>query len=56
VPAPWFVCTGGAIICLGMMVSLPPDTWLRLIAWTAIGMLIYAFYGYQHSELRKAGR
>ena len=56
VPAPWFVCAGGAIICLVMMVSLPPDTWLRLIAWTAIGMLIYAFYGYQHSELRKAGR
>jgi APA family basic amino acid/polyamine antiporter len=56
VPAPWFVCTAGALVCLGMMVSLPPDTWLRLLAWTAIGFLIYFLYGFRHSELRKAGR
>jgi APA family basic amino acid/polyamine antiporter len=56
VPAPWFVCTAGALICIVMMVSLPPDTWVRLISWTAIGLLIYACYGYHHSELRKARR
>jgi len=56
VPAPWFVCIAGALICAGMMASLPPDTWLRLLVWTAIGFLIYFVYGFRHSELRKAGR
>jgi APA family basic amino acid/polyamine antiporter len=56
VPAPWFVCIAGALICVGMMASLPPDTWLRLLVWTAIGFLIYFVYGFRHSELRKTGR
>jgi APA family basic amino acid/polyamine antiporter len=56
VPAPWFVCTAGALICLGMMISLPPDTWVRLAGWTAVGFLIYAVYGFKNSALRKTGR
>jgi APA family basic amino acid/polyamine antiporter len=52
VPAPWFTCIAGALICTAMMVSLPRDTWLRLAIWTAIGLAIYAFYGYSHSVLR----
>jgi APA family basic amino acid/polyamine antiporter len=55
-PAPWLVCTGGAVVCAGMMAALPPDTWVRLGVWTFIGLLIYVFYGYRHSELRKVGR
>jgi APA family basic amino acid/polyamine antiporter len=39
-----------------MMVSLPPDTWVRLAGWTVLGFLIYFFYGFRNSELRKAGR
>ena len=56
VPAPWLVCTAGALVCAGMMVSLPPDTWLRLAGWTVLGFLIYALYGFRHSALRRAGR
>ena len=56
VPAPWFVCTAGALVCAGMMASLPPDTWVRLLGWTVIGLAIYFLYGFRHSELRKAGR
>jgi APA family basic amino acid/polyamine antiporter len=56
VPAPWFVCVAGALICLGMMAALPHDTWLRLLAWTVIGVSIYAVYGFRHSALRKTGR
>jgi basic amino acid/polyamine antiporter, APA family len=56
VPAPWVVCVLGALICTGMMVSLPPDTWVRLVVWTAIGLLIYFFYGYKHSALRNTDR
>ena len=55
-PAPWLVSTSGALICAGMMVSLPTDTWLRLGGWTIVGIAIYAFYGYRNSELRKSGR
>jgi APA family basic amino acid/polyamine antiporter len=53
-PWPWFVCIAGAVVCGAMMVSLGPATWLRLVVWTGIGVLIYAFYGYQHSCVRKA--
>jgi APA family basic amino acid/polyamine antiporter len=55
VPAPWLVCTAGALVCLGMMLSLPHDTWLRLAGWTVIGFLIYALYGFRNSALRKGG-
>ena len=53
-PMPWLVCPAGAIICGAMMVYLGPATWLRLVVWTGIGVLVYAFYGYRHSCLRKA--
>jgi APA family basic amino acid/polyamine antiporter len=56
VPAPWFVCIAGALVCTGMMVSLPHDTWVRLAGWTVLGLLIYFLYGFKHSELRKTGR
>ena len=55
VPAARLVCIAGALVCTGMMLSLPHDTWVRLAGWTAVGMLIYAFYGFRHSELRKSG-
>jgi len=56
VPAPWFTCTVGALICVAMMLSLGIDTWLRLLIWTLIGVAIYAFYGYSHSALRARAR
>jgi len=43
----------GAAICMLQMYSLPFDTWLRLIIWMAIGMVIYFTYSVHHSELRK---
>jgi len=41
------------IICGLMMWWLPRDTWLRLIIWMAIGLLIYLLYGRSHSRLAK---
>jgi len=43
----------GALSALFVMSSLPLDTWLRLIIWMAIGMLIYFFYGKKHSKLTR---
>lgn len=54
VPAPAFICSAGALFCLILMAALPVDTWLRLAIWTAIGLTIYAFYGYRRSRLRSA--
>jgi APA family basic amino acid/polyamine antiporter len=39
------------LICGYMMVSLPSDTWYRLIIWLVIGLLIYFLYGKSHSRI-----
>lgn len=41
----------GILTCLGMMVFLPLDTWIRLIAWMIVGLDIYLFYGISHSHI-----
>jgi APA family basic amino acid/polyamine antiporter len=50
---PWvpFVPIMGVLSCLLLMFSLPSANWWRLIAWLAIGFLIYFLYGKKHSEL-----
>jgi len=52
---PWvpFVPILGAFVCLAQMVSLPGDTWIRLIVWMLIGFVIYFTYGRKHSHARK---
>jgi basic amino acid/polyamine antiporter, APA family len=51
-PWPWVTCLAGAAVCLLMMYYLGIGNWVRLIAWTIIGALVYAFYGHRHSKLR----
>ncbi len=45
----------GIITCGLLMISLPLDTWLRLIIWMAAGLLIYFFYGRKHSNISRGG-
>lgn len=42
----------GITVSLLLMLSLPLDTWLRLIIWLIIGMAIYFGYSLKHSRVR----
>jgi APA family basic amino acid/polyamine antiporter len=54
VKGPWIVGILGAVACLYVMSGLPPDTWLRLIVWLAIGFGVYFGYSRHHSHLQAA--
>ncbi|MBU3179821.1 amino acid permease [Clostridium psychrophilum] len=41
------------IACLYLMSALPLETWIRFIAWLAIGLAIYFLYSRHHSTLQK---
>jgi APA family basic amino acid/polyamine antiporter len=53
---PWvpFVPIMGVLTCFGLMATLPGDTWLRLIVWLVIGLVIYFGYGRSHSRIQAA--
>jgi APA family basic amino acid/polyamine antiporter len=51
-----FVPVGGVLVCGWLMWSLPRDTWLRLLIWMAIGLVIYFTYSRKHSKLQQAER
>ena len=39
----------GVAFSLLLMSGLPLDTWLRLVVWLVIGLVIYFGYGHRHS-------
>lgn len=43
----------GAMTSIGIMLTLPETTWLRLIVWLALGCIIYFCYGLRHSNLQQ---
>jgi APA family basic amino acid/polyamine antiporter len=43
----------GILACVGMMLGLPGDTWLRLAIWLVLGLGIYFAYGRRHSLLQR---
>ncbi|MDX2171071.1 MAG: amino acid permease [Deltaproteobacteria bacterium] len=53
-PAIWIIAPVGALSALGLMLGLPASTWLRLVIWAAIGLVVYAGYGARHSRARQA--
>jgi len=40
----------GVVVCGAMMLALPWDTWLRLVVWLGIGMVVYFRYSAKHSK------
>jgi APA family basic amino acid/polyamine antiporter len=52
-PWAWFVAPAGVASCALMMFSLSNGTWIRLVVWTIIGIVIYYAYGYRHAAPSK---
>jgi APA family basic amino acid/polyamine antiporter len=46
----------GIIVSLGLMASLPGSTWLRLIIWLIVGMVLYFIFGRKHSRVQLAAQ
>jgi basic amino acid/polyamine antiporter, APA family len=55
-PAIWIVGPLGALTSVFLMLGLPLDTWVRLVVWLAIGLVIYFAYGAKHSKVVNAKR
>jgi APA family basic amino acid/polyamine antiporter len=53
VPFVWPVSIVGASACFYTMLGLPATAWQRFAVWLALGIAIYAAYGYRHSRLRQ---
>jgi hypothetical protein len=51
VPLSPFIPIATVLSAAYLMNSLPLDTWIRLIDWMAIGLVIYFAYSYNHSHL-----
>lgn len=43
----------GILACLGLMATLPGDTWIRLAVWLVIGFAVYFGYSRKHSVLQR---
>ncbi|MDD5406370.1 MAG: amino acid permease [Sulfurovaceae bacterium] len=50
-PFAWFLLPLNLILLAVIMYGLSFETWMRFIAWSIIGALIYFFYGIKHSTL-----
>jgi len=50
-PWVWIVAPLGALSSLVLMLGLPLQTWLRLLIWFGLGMVVYWVYGARHSKL-----
>jgi APA family basic amino acid/polyamine antiporter len=51
VPLSPFVPIATVLSAAYLMNSLPLDTWIRLIDWMSIGLVLYFAYSYSHSKL-----
>ena len=51
---PWLPALS-AVASFALMASLSAETWIRLVIWMALGLLLYVGYGFRKSKLR-AGR
>jgi APA family basic amino acid/polyamine antiporter len=48
---PW-IPLAGMLTCFSQMLFLPAVTWIQIVIWLALGILIYFLYGIKHSKIR----
>jgi APA family basic amino acid/polyamine antiporter len=48
---PWLPALS-AVASFALMAGLSGETWIRLLIWMAIGLVLYFSYGYRHSRIR----
>ncbi len=56
VPFVPFIPLFGIIACFGQMLFMPLITWIQLISWIILGLIIYFLFGYKNSKIRLQGR
>jgi APA family basic amino acid/polyamine antiporter len=42
----------GFLSCAYLVANLPRSSWYRFVAWLAVGLVVYALYGFRHSKGR----
>jgi basic amino acid/polyamine antiporter, APA family len=52
-PLVWVTAPLGTIFSVYLMCQLPSDTWIRLVIWMGIGLLIYFVYGIRKSRINE---
>jgi amino acid transporter len=50
-PLVWITAPLGAISAVYLMWQLPGDTWIRLLIWMALGLLIYFSFGVKKGRI-----
>ncbi len=50
-PWVWFVAPAGIAACVWLSIGLPLVTFVRFFVWLAVGLVVYAFYGYRRSRV-----
>jgi basic amino acid/polyamine antiporter, APA family len=45
----------GAALSVYLMTKLDVETWARFAIWLVVGLVIYLFWGYRNSTLRRGG-
>ncbi len=53
-PAVYAVATASVLLCLYLMLNLTGGTWVRFLVWMALGLAVYAVYGYRNSRLGRS--
>lgn len=50
-----FVPIAGVVVCFYLMYSLPSESWIRLIVWMVLGIIVYFLYGKRNSKVGDDG-